>query len=132
MLYCIMLHDTWFHLSQKWLALSLRIRGFLVSTPASSQASLPERYLQQLSSYADVCPSIGSTHFKHFSILFYNKVQGTPVVLGGLVVSVLATGPKVRGFDPDRCRWIFKGDKSVPCRRFTACKRRLKEPYGHE
>jgi hypothetical protein len=29
------------------------------------------------------------------------------VDLGGLVVSVLATGPKVRGFDPDRGRWIF-------------------------
>jgi hypothetical protein len=54
------------------------------------------------------------------------------------VVSVLATGPKVRGFDPDRCRGIFKGDKnpegkfggevkpSVPCRRFTACKRTLR------
>jgi hypothetical protein len=34
------------------------------------------------------------------------------VVLGGLVVGVLATGPKVRGFDPDRGRWIFKGDKN--------------------
>ena len=32
------------------------------------------------------------------------------VALGGLVVSVL--GPKVRGFDPDRGRWIFKGDKN--------------------
>jgi hypothetical protein len=55
------------------------------------------------------------------------------------VVSVLATGPKVRGFDPDRGRWIFKDDKnqsttsfggavkpSVPCRRFTACKRTLR------
>jgi hypothetical protein len=31
------------------------------------------------------------------------------VALSGLVVSVLANGPKVRGFDPDR--WIFKGDK---------------------
>jgi hypothetical protein len=31
---------------------------------------------------------------------------------GGLVVSMLATGPKVRGFDPDRGRWIFKGDKN--------------------
>jgi hypothetical protein len=30
----------------------------------------------------------------------------------GLVISVLATGPKVRGFDPDRGRWIFKGDKN--------------------
>jgi hypothetical protein len=28
------------------------------------------------------------------------------------VVSVLATGPKVRGFDPGRDRWIFKGDKN--------------------
>jgi hypothetical protein len=34
------------------------------------------------------------------------------VDLGGLVVSVLATGPKVRGFGPDRGRWIFKGDKN--------------------
>jgi hypothetical protein len=34
------------------------------------------------------------------------------VALGGLVVSVLATGPKVRGFDPGRGRWIFKGDKN--------------------
>jgi hypothetical protein len=33
------------------------------------------------------------------------------VDLGGLVVSVLATGPKVRGFDPDRGRG-FKGDKN--------------------
>jgi hypothetical protein len=32
--------------------------------------------------------------------------------LSGLVVSVLATDPKVRGFDPDRGRWIFKGDKN--------------------
>jgi hypothetical protein len=28
------------------------------------------------------------------------------------VVSVIATGPKVRWFDPDRGRWIFKGDKN--------------------
>jgi hypothetical protein len=34
------------------------------------------------------------------------------VDLGGLVVSVLATGPKVRGFDTDRGRWIFKGEKN--------------------
>jgi hypothetical protein len=34
------------------------------------------------------------------------------VDFGGLVVSVLDTGPKVRGFDPDRGRWIFKGDKN--------------------
>jgi hypothetical protein len=39
------------------------------------------------------------------------------------VVSVLATGPKARGFDPDRGRWIFKGDKNPE---------HVKEPYGHE
>jgi hypothetical protein len=30
--------------------------------------------------------------------------------LGGVVVSVLATGPKGGGFEPRR--WIFKGDKN--------------------
>ena len=52
--------------------------------------------------------------------------------------SVLAFGTQVRGFKPDRSRWIFQGEKilstpsfggevkpSVPCRRFTACKRSL-------
>jgi hypothetical protein len=34
------------------------------------------------------------------------------IMVGGLVVSVLSTGPKVRGFDPDRGRWIFKDDKN--------------------
>jgi hypothetical protein len=61
------------------------------------------------------------------------------VALGGLVVSVLANGPKVRGFKPGRERWILRVIKSVarlpsegkvkpsvPCRRFTACKRTLR------
>ena len=52
--------------------------------------------------------------------------------------SVLAFGTHVRGFKPDRSRWIFQGEKilctpsfggevkpSVPCRRFRACKRSL-------
>ena len=39
-------------------------------------------------------------------------VNITSVALGGPVVSVLATGPKVRGFNPGRGRWIFKGDKN--------------------
>ena len=47
-------------------------------------------------------------------------------------------GTQIRGFKPDRSRWIFQGEKilstpsfggevkpSVPCRRFTACKRSL-------
>jgi hypothetical protein len=43
-----------------------------------------------------------------------------------LVVSVLATGPKVRGFDPDRGRWIFKGDK-IPEHHFL---RRVSKAVG--
>jgi hypothetical protein len=43
---------------------------------------------------------------------FKDVISSIHVDLGGLVVSVLATGPKVRGFDPDRGRWIFKGDKN--------------------
>jgi hypothetical protein len=35
------------------------------------------------------------------------------VALSGLVVSVLATGPKVLGFKPGRGRWILRVIKSV-------------------
>ena len=51
---------------------------------------------------------------------------------------MLASGTQVRGFKPGRSRRIFQGEKilstpsfggevkpSVPCRRFTACKRFL-------
>ena len=54
----------------------------------------------------------------------------------GVVVSKLASGIQVRGFKPDRSRWIFTGVKSlsmpssggevkesVPCHSFAACKR---------
>jgi hypothetical protein len=36
-----------------------------------------------------------------------------PIVdLGGVMVIVLVTGPKVRGFKPGRRRWVFKVDKN--------------------
>jgi hypothetical protein len=48
-----------------------------------------------------------------FTILSYTPIYICIYVdLGGLVVTVLATGPKVHGFDLDRGRWIFKGDKN--------------------
>jgi hypothetical protein len=60
------------------------------------------------------------------------------VALGGLVVSVLATGPKVHRLKPRPGTMDFKGDEirstpsfggevkpSVPYRRFMACKRTL-------
>jgi hypothetical protein len=61
--------------------------------------------------------------------------------LGGLVVIVLAIGPKVHGFKPGRGRHIFKGDKirrttvfggqvqpSVPCK----IMRHVKNPHKYE
>jgi hypothetical protein len=35
------------------------------------------------------------------------------VVLGGLILSVIAIGSKVRGFIPGQERLIFKGDKNL-------------------
>jgi hypothetical protein len=35
----------------------------------------------------------------------FGLVSQQDIALGGLVVSVLATGPKVRGFKPGRGRW---------------------------
>jgi hypothetical protein len=34
------------------------------------------------------------------------------VILGGIIINVFVIGPKVRGFNPGRERWIFKGDKN--------------------
>jgi hypothetical protein len=58
------------------------------------------------------------------------------VTLDGLVVSVLATGPNVRGYIPGRRRWIFNGDKmrstkhlEGPCRMIL---RNVTEPYRNE
>ena len=62
---------------------------------------------------------------------------------GGVEVSVLAFGTRVRGFKPGRSRRIFRAKKflstpsfggkvkpSVPCRKFTACKRTQKSPLS--
>jgi hypothetical protein len=46
---------------------------------------------------------------------------------------MLATGPKVRGFDSDRGRWIFKGDKNPEhnfLRYHVVDLRHVKEPPG--
>jgi hypothetical protein len=51
---------------------------------------------------------------------------------GGLVVSMLDSGARVRGFKPGRTRWIFRASEisfgvevkeSVSCPSFAACKR---------
>jgi hypothetical protein len=40
-------------------------------------------------------------------------VNSLTVYLSGLVVIVLATGPKVHGLKPGQGRWTFKGDKNL-------------------
>jgi hypothetical protein len=45
-------------------------------------------------------------------LVFFGPVKHSGVALGGLVVSVLVTGPKVHGFDPEVGRWNFKGVKN--------------------
>jgi hypothetical protein len=49
--------------------------------------------------------------FKILPQIYYPEL--TCVALGGLVVSVLATEPKVRGFKPGRGRWILRVIKSI-------------------
>jgi hypothetical protein len=46
------------------------------------------------------------------SYLYHNSLSTYKqwVFLGGVMVTVLATLPKVRGFKPDWGRWIFKGE----------------------
>jgi hypothetical protein len=48
---------------------------------------------------------------EHTASIF--RVNKEHVALGGLVVSVLATGPKVRGLKPGRGRWILRVIKSI-------------------
>jgi hypothetical protein len=46
-----------------------------------------------------------------YIVRFKYKCMAVAVVLGGMVVRVLAIGPKVRGSKPGRRRWSFKGEK---------------------
>jgi hypothetical protein len=68
----------------------------------------------------------------------FDESGHTNVALGGLVVSVLATGPKVRGFKRGRGRWILRVMKSAASlpsegsRSHVVDLRHVKEPYKHE
>jgi hypothetical protein len=44
-------------------------------------------------------------HILELSMLFPQEV-----ILSGVMVSVLATGPKVHAFKPSQEQWIFKGN----------------------
>jgi hypothetical protein len=67
-------------------------------------------------------------NLKPSSVIVVDSVSCRPLWYSG---SVLATGPKVRGFKPGRGRWIFKGStrgsKAVgPMSYITACTRTLR------
>jgi hypothetical protein len=96
--------------------------GTLASPPATEKCNplhklrrLLHRIIKALRNLTLCSPCILTLVFScstnKCTIYFRNfwSLHPTYVALGGLVVSVLATGPKVRGFDPDRGRWIFKG-----------------------
>jgi hypothetical protein len=75
-----------------------------------------------------------------YSLYTHTHTHTEPVVLDGLVVSVLAIGPKVCGLKPSRGRWTFKDDKISSTPSFvgevkpsaSCCKilRYVKEPFG--
>jgi hypothetical protein len=64
-------------------------------------------------SSCSICPARLLLDLIIVAISYLVRVQITKVALGGVVVSVLATGPKVRGFKPGRGRWILRVIKSV-------------------
>jgi hypothetical protein len=45
-------------------------------------------------------------------LLFMLEVTDFEDGFGGLVVSMLASGSRVRGFEPDQSRWIFSDGKN--------------------
>jgi hypothetical protein len=81
-------------------------------------------------------------HFQRKNHGLFNCIISTSgVALGGLVVSVLATEPKVRGFKPGRGRWILRVIKSVAClplegkyshQSHVVDLWHVKEPYKHD
>jgi hypothetical protein len=93
-------------------------------------------YLTETTKYNCICFANNCNLYSFLSFFFYRWVQefmheiDLPscvsnyyfascwnVALGGVVVSVLATGPKVRGFKPGRERWVLRMIKSVGARR---------------
>jgi hypothetical protein len=71
-------------------------------TPHSQQTNQPPHITQHYHT-----PNINQSS-QHQTTKHHHQVA-----LGGLVVSMLATGLKVSGFKPDRGRWILRVIKSV-------------------
>jgi hypothetical protein len=72
---------------------------------------------------------------------YLETIYNMQVALGGLLVSTLATGPKVRGFKPGRDRWILRviisaarlpSEGKSSRRSHVVDLRHVKEPYEHD
>jgi hypothetical protein len=74
--------------------------GFESATPATKR---PETYALDRAA-----TEVGIIFFQQ---IFYFRVKSTVRRLGGVVVSVMVSGPKRCGFKTRPRRWIFKGDK---------------------
>jgi hypothetical protein len=71
---------------------------------------------QHLPDYAVQHPKrhLNTHHLRIWNLIkFWSGLWTWDAALGGVVVSVLATGPKVRGFKSGRGRWILRVIKSV-------------------
>ena len=103
----------------------------------------------QLMLHSEIIAVCSETHTQYIGTFYGQNVKWTLNMMVHKVTtglkrlrwsrgSVLAFGTQVRGFKPGRSRRIFQGEKilstpsfggevkpSVPCRRFTACKRSL-------
>ena len=66
--------------------------GFELGPPKLESSVLPLRQL---------------TRWRSFCFVEYHHVKNFAVDPGGLGVIILATGCKVRGFDPGRGQWMF-------------------------
>ena len=51
--------------------------------------------------------------FQVFEEKFYAHLKQAVEDFGGLVVRLLASGNRVRGFKPGRSRWIFRGSERI-------------------
>jgi hypothetical protein len=81
----------------------------------------------------DGCGRKRSNPTLRYYLSIFLEILWKTVALGGLVVSMLATGPKVRGFKPGRGRWILMVIKSAARRRSHVVDlRHVKETYEHD
>ena len=104
-------------------------------TPEATRRMLSVKWLLHHSVYIYTRAKTSVTPLNDTVIKIFNVLMCKDSGFGGLVVSMLASGTLVRGFEPGWSRWIFSGvriilsmpsfggevKESVPCPRFAPC-----------